>query len=570
MSTPLTRRRLTRRTMLGAGAAGALTAAIALPGRSSGTVDAHGLSIITTTGILADLARRVVGADGRVTSLVPEGGDPHSYEPTPRAVRDVAHADLALSNYLMLEEQSLIRMIDANLAPGVRHLALAEEASQHGAEVIPLVESRSLDTVWLGLRVSGAPGGDATADGSAAGGADGKRPADRLATTRLSLIGADGPGDLHGYITGTFGQPQSVFDSSDGAGARSDAIDLSLDAHTHMSWAFTEPGVYRARFAAVFTGGSVGGAVRAEGELVIAAGTDPSTIPGREGARIIDAGHADLTADLTGQRLVLRVDAPTGSADRATGGDRGADGAAPAGSAAHATEDLPLDSVVVHVPPKALLPIPSDPAFRFIGRPGTDVYQLPQAVLGRHVHGEIDPHLWQDVTNAQAYVEVIRDAAVGLDPEHAAAHRARAAEYLRELDEVDAYVQRSIDSIPQRRRHLVTTHDAYGYLAHRYGLDIAGTVSPSPGQEPSIADRRRLATTLRDLAVPAVFIEQGAGPASRSLRDAAEIAGVEVRPIWGDALTPGVRTYADMMRANADSLARGLGGTPLGTHDLSD
>lgn len=84
---------------------------------------------MTTTGILADLTRNITADAAHVVSLVPEGGDPHSYEHSPKDVREIAYCDLALSNYLMLEEQSLIRTIDANIGSGTTHLALAEEAS---------------------------------------------------------------------------------------------------------------------------------------------------------------------------------------------------------------------------------------------------------------------------------------------------------------------------------------------------------------------------------------------------------------------------------------------------------
>ena len=112
-----------------------------------------------------------------------------------------------------------------------------------------------------------------------------------------------------------------------------------------------------------------------------------------------------------------------------------------------------------------------------------------------------------------------------------------------------------IDSIPESHRELVTTHDAYGYLAHAYGLKIAGFVAPNPAGEPSLADRRRLSATLDGLKVPAVFLEPNAQRASTVLTDAARQHGIEVCPILGDAFTPEITTYIEMMRANADSLA---------------
>jgi len=47
-----------------------------------------------------------------------------------------------------------------------------------------------------------------------------------------------------------------------------------------------------------------------------------------------------------------------------------------------------LDQVVIEVPTRALTTIPGEASFRFIGEPGANVYMLPQAVLGKHVHGD--------------------------------------------------------------------------------------------------------------------------------------------------------------------------------------
>mgnify|MGYP001759411866 FL=1 len=113
------------------------------------------LSIVTTTPILADLTRQVAGDRATVTSMVPSGADPHTYEPSLRDVRTVVYSRVALSNYLMLEPHSVIKTIDSSLPTGSINVSLAEEAQKYGAQVIPLVENANLDTVWLGLRVIG-------------------------------------------------------------------------------------------------------------------------------------------------------------------------------------------------------------------------------------------------------------------------------------------------------------------------------------------------------------------------------------------------------------------------------
>ncbi len=487
--------------------------------------DPQRLSVVTTTGILADLTRQVAGEHAEVHSLVPEGGDPHSYEPSLRDVRHVAYADLAFSNYVLLEGRAVIRALDANLRPGVRDVALAEAAVKYAAEIIPLVEDASLDTIWLGLRARGT--------GEQLG-------ATRSSDVRLRAVDVQGPGELYAYITETFGTPAFSVDTSDGLDERDTTL-LPPDAHTHMSWAFTAPGVYRLTVAAelAVTDEEVvplGGPTT----FTFAVGVDPHTVIGAEGATVLRSGHADIAVD---------TDTPGGDiylwADPEGGGD-------------HTQRARAGEDVVIEVPNRALHEIPGEPAYRFLGRAGDQVHQLPQAVLGRHVHGEIDPHLWQDVRNAQAYVEIIRDELVAADPAHAEHYRANASRYLEELVVLDDYVRDTIAAIPPSRRHLVTTHDAFGYLGAAYDIDIAGFVTPNPSTEPSVAERRRLVETIDNLDVGAVFLEPTLMARSSTLTEVAGELGVQVCPIYGDAFDDEVTSYTAMMRANADSLRRCL------------
>lgn len=486
--------------------------------------------MLTTTGIIADLARNVAGDRAEVRSLVPEGGDPHSYEPSLRDVRDIVYADVAFSNYLMLEEQSLIKALDANLREGVPNIALAEDAVKYAAEIIPLVEDVSLDTIWLGLRVRG--------DGAGYG-------ADRSSDVILSASDAKGPGELIAYLTGSFGDVDIYFDSSDGFGGPGEYLDDSVtvppDTHTHLSWAFTEPGYYTLDLEGRLRVSSDQHPVEiASGRVTFAVGVNPHSAPGKEGAVVLDSGHSDIALDLDEKSFVVVADHEHGTAE------------------VH-QEILELDDVVIDVPGKALHAIPGDPAYRFLGRPGAQVYQLAQAVLGKHVHGEIDPHLWQNVRNAMSYVEIIRDTLIEVDPGGAADYSRNAEAYLRVLQELDADVRGMLAEIPEARRTLVTTHDAYGYLARAYDLTIAGFVTSNPSVEASLAERKRLTETIRNLDVPAVFLEPNLASRSSTLLEIAKEQGIEVCTIYGDAFSAEVASYADMMRFNARSVHDCLG-----------
>lgn len=489
--------------------------------------DGDRLQVVTTTGILRDLVANVGGDLVDVVSLVPDNGDPHTYEPTLRDARNVVYADVAFSNYAMLEEQSVIRTLDANLPDDSVNVSLAEEAVKYAAEIIPLVENVNLDTVWLGLRAQG--------DGAQYG-------ATRTSQVLLSAVAATGPGDVFAYLTGTFGDTDVYVDSSDGFdpanGYRDDTMTLPADAHTHLSWAFTEPGVYtltlRARLQVDATARPVD---LGEATYAFAVGVNPSDAAEQAGIAepvVLDEGHADLTANLDEGRLEVRYD--------------------PEGGGEHTQHAYPADQVVIDVPAKALDEIPAGAQFAFLGHPGDRIYQLAQAVLGKHVHGEIDPHLWQNVRNGIAYVQLIRDTLVGADPGHARDYAANADAYLAELEATDDYVRQTLARIPEGRRYLVTTHDAFGYLADAYGLRVAGFVTPNPAAEESLSGRRKLTETLRTLHIRAVFLEPNLTARSSTLTQVADEQGIAVCPIYGDTFDDTVTSYVQMMRANADSL----------------
>lgn len=549
------------------------------------------LRVVTTTGILADLVRNVAGGRATVSQLVPDGADPHSYEPSLRAIRDVAYADLAFSNYLLLEQHSIIRALDANLPASAQSVSIAEEAAKQGATILPLVEDRALDTLWLGMRVSG----------------DGKRyGANRASEVDLQVVSVQGPGQASSYLTTTFGTPELGFSSHDGFDAASDykhdTVSLPADAHQHMSWAFTKPGVYRVQFKARLRPVKGKNVEFKTATFTFAVGVDAAAVAKREGRVVLGPGHGDVSVDLEAGRITLVADkqasgqawpsaaktasanspsaapspggsaSPTGSAPSPTSSDGAS---APSQSdvvvagAAHVPGHVALDPqrVVVDVPTRTLAQVPQ--GYGFVGRAGTQAYILPQAVLGKHVHGEIDPHLWHDVHNAAAYVKVICAKLKQVDPAGASVYEANAARYLNQLAQLDTQVKSTLDTISEANRQLVTTNDAYAYLANAYGLKVAGFVAPNPASEPSLADRRKLAATIKDLHIKAVFLEPNLARTRSTLKVVASEAGVKVCPLYGDTLDNQAPTYQAMMRFNANSLARCLGGRPIANQAAS-
>jgi ABC-type Zn uptake system ZnuABC Zn-binding protein ZnuA/ABC-type Mn2+/Zn2+ transport system permease subunit len=178
-----------------------------------------------------------------------------------------------------------------------------------------------------------------------------------------------------------------------------------------------------------------------------------------------------------------------------------------------------------------------------------------------------DPHWWHDSRNAEAAVSVIRSTLAAVDPAHHAAYARRAAAYLRRLRALDTRLAACFARLPPTERKLVTDHDAFGYFAHRYGLDLVGAVIPSQTTQaqPSAGATARLIRLIRREHVRAVFPESSL---NRRLADtiARETGATSHDTLYGDTLGPAGSagaTYLSMEQANADAIVRGLSGGRL-------
>jgi len=175
-----------------------------------------------------------------------------------------------------------------------------------------------------------------------------------------------------------------------------------------------------------------------------------------------------------------------------------------------------------------------------------------------------DPHWWQDPRNAIKAIAEIRAALGKADASHASDYDAGAKAYTDELTELDAAVAACIAKVPEAERKLVTTHDALGYYARRYGLDVIGTVIPSLTTEgqPSAGDTAELVQTIEDAGVKAIFAESSVDPKVEAA--IASESGAKVgKALWADTLGPESSdgaTYAQSIASNTAAIVDGLTG----------
>jgi zinc/manganese transport system substrate-binding protein len=188
------------------------------------------------------------------------------------------------------------------------------------------------------------------------------------------------------------------------------------------------------------------------------------------------------------------------------------------------------------------------------------VVTLGKGVAARTGDEGTDPHAWQDVANAKIFVGEIRDALAAADPAHAAAYGANASAYLEKLDALDAWIVKAFEAIPKERRRVVSTHDAFGYFAARYGVEFIAPQGVSTEAEPSARDIARIIDSVKQHKVGAVFLENISDP--RLARRIAAETGARVGAVlYSDALSgPGEdgSTYIDMMRHNVRELTQSM------------
>ena len=177
--------------------------------------------------------------------------------------------------------------------------------------------------------------------------------------------------------------------------------------------------------------------------------------------------------------------------------------------------------------------------------------------------GAPDPHCWFNIDYFKVYAERARDALIEADPDNAEAYRQRAADYLAELDVLQAYVVEQLNTIPRERRVIVTSHDAFQYFGARYGVEVLAVIGISTEQQPRPQDIAALEAQVTERGVRALFIETSV---SRTLNDivtkVADRSGAAVGgTLYSDSLgEPGTAagTYLGMVRQNTDLIVKAL------------
>ena len=171
-----------------------------------------------------------------------------------------------------------------------------------------------------------------------------------------------------------------------------------------------------------------------------------------------------------------------------------------------------------------------------------------------------DPHAWMDVSNGLKYIENIKNALIENDPANKDAYLKNYIQYKAKITELDNYISTEVKKIPENKRMIVTSHDAFAYYGKRYGLELNALKGISTEAETQTSDMVRVSKAIRDSKVPAIFIESTINP--QVIQQIAKDNNVK---IGGELFADSVGekdsdgpTYLKMLRHNTDVIVQAL------------
>jgi manganese/zinc/iron transport system substrate-binding protein len=183
------------------------------------------------------------------------------------------------------------------------------------------------------------------------------------------------------------------------------------------------------------------------------------------------------------------------------------------------------------------------------------------------MQGHHDPHVWMDPMAWSKSVDVVADALVKFDPPGEATYRANATAYKSQLDKLAAYGKSALGSVPEQKRLLVTSHDAFNYFGRAFGLEVQGVQGISTESEAGLQRINALVDMIVDRKVDAVFVETSVPRKNiEALVNGVRSRGHELKiggTLFSDAMGSNGTyegTYVGMIDHNITTVSRALGG----------
>ncbi len=177
-----------------------------------------------------------------------------------------------------------------------------------------------------------------------------------------------------------------------------------------------------------------------------------------------------------------------------------------------------------------------------------------EAVEEEPTENGIDPHYWLSIINAKGISLQIRDELIRMYPDHAEAFKANYEAYAQELSALDEENKEKIQSLDNKQ--IATFHNAFGYLAHEYGIEVVTTFEEFPGEEPSPEYVQEFSEHIEEDGITVIFAEpQFSASALEPIADDLGVTISQLDPVGGVADRD---SFISLMRYNVNQINSAL------------
>lgn len=172
---------------------------------------------------------------------------------------------------------------------------------------------------------------------------------------------------------------------------------------------------------------------------------------------------------------------------------------------------------------------------------------------GHHHEGE-DPHYWLNPAHGIVMAETIAQTLVEIDPKNKDFYIKNAAIFTADMERRNARWQSTLANLSSRE--VVTFHDAFGYFAEHFNLEVVATFEPFPGKQPTPSYLREITEVIEEHGIRGLFIEpQLDGATLEQFAKDVRVTVATIDPIGG---VDGRDSYAALIDFNVQAIERAL------------
>ncbi len=181
-----------------------------------------------------------------------------------------------------------------------------------------------------------------------------------------------------------------------------------------------------------------------------------------------------------------------------------------------------------------------------------------------HTHGEhvshessLDPHYWLDIENMIKATQVITEAFIKILPQHKSLYYKNEASYIKMLKELDVEYKASLKSC--KKETIIVNHDAFSYLAQRYGFHVEALSGLSPDAQPSAKNMAKLIEHVKEHGLKTVFFESFVSDkAIKSIANEAQVKVDVLYPLGNITKQQTNATYEELMKSNLQKISHAM------------